>query len=255
MTENLVFLHAGYNKTATTYLQQRVFKPVFGESLSKPGIKLNDLQLDRKNRDNPLLFSDESLLGVTIFKRHECRNQQRFNFLDNWSKLAPNTRFILCIRKHDEFIESLYRQYLQVGGDLTPEEFINVDCNRGFIKIEELLYEPILNKLNLLFPEPHFIYDFEDFRASTDNFKNRLFKFMKVESERLEDAFNIATPLKSENTSVDYRAGSVLRTINKFVESPLQPDKPISIKTFKFFSLGRTQRQLAQKYSRPKKCP
>jgi hypothetical protein len=242
MTDKTIIIHAGWNKTATTFLQREVFIPSFGKGLIGPNIRLNDLQVNSYT-EKPLLISDESLLGVTIFTRNKCRITQRLNFLKNWAKIAPNTKFILGVRRHDQFIESLYRQYLQVGGDLKAEEFIDIYNNKGFVKVDELLYEPILSCVYELFPEEeHFIYDYNLFKDDTTKFLTDLLPFVEIENFK----FGKTKIQSTKNRSIGYQSGSILRVINKFVSSPLQPNKPVSISLFKLIALGKSPRQLLQ---------
>ena len=77
MQKNRIFIHDGWNKTATTFLQRDIFVPIFGEALIGPGKKFNDLQRHNSGEKESLLISDESLLGVTFFKHCDCRNVQR----------------------------------------------------------------------------------------------------------------------------------------------------------------------------------
>ncbi|TVP61457.1 MAG: hypothetical protein EA343_14070 [Nodularia sp. (in: Bacteria)] len=247
---NKIFIHAGWNKTATTFLQRNLFVPIFGEGLIGPNTQFNDLQ--RKSPEQPLLISDESILGVTIFKRNSCRNIQRFNFLDNWAKIAPNTQFILGVRKHDDFIESLYRQYLHVGGDMKAENFIDIHNNNGFIKVEELLYEPILMKLFSLFPRQHLIYDFDLFKTNPNILITELFSFIGLDLSDLDELLGKAMNSNSENSSVGYKSASALRVVNKFVSSPLFPNKPIPKSFFRFMALGKTPRELFQSLPKEK---
>lgn len=246
-SNNSLFIHAGWNKTGSTFLQQNIFIPIFGKGLMGSNVTINRLQTNY-NENQPLLISDESLLGVTIFKRHICRNAQRLNFLKNWAKIAPNTQFILCVRKHDQLIESLYRQYLHVGGTLKPEHFIDIAQDDGFIKIQELLYEPILENLIQMFPGQHFIYDYDDFKVNPDTTLRKMLDFMNLNDINLE---NIITQKKSSinnNASVGYKSGIALRTINKFVSSSLSPNSIIPQGLFKLLAFGKTPRQIFQVY-------
>ena len=242
MSKNCVFVHAGWNKTATTFLQRDIFVPLFGEGLIGPGKKFNDLQRSVSDVNDSLLISDESLLGVTFFKHHESRNIQRYNFLDNWAKLAPNSQFIICVREHSDFLESLYRQYLQVGGDLSPEKFLDPQQDTGFIQCGELLYAPILERLNQRFAGPHFIYDFNAFKANQNYFITELIRFLGHDASSLQGILQKDQSPKHRNVSITYDSGLYLRLVNKLVSSKLHPDRLIPLPLFQFFALGMTPR-------------
>ena len=252
MQSNRIFVHAGWNKTATTFLQRDIFVPIFGEGLIGPNKKFNDLQRQDSQANDALLFSDESLLGVTFFKHHGSRNLQRYHFLDNWAKLAPNSQFIVCVRKHSDFLESLYRQYLQVGGDQKPEQFIDTQHDEGFIQADELLYAPILEKLTQRFAGPHFIYDFDAFKADQDYFLTELLRFLGQDVQSLQGLLEKAQSRRQRNISITYNSGIYLRLINKVVSSKLHPDKPIPLPVFQFFTLGKTPRRLFQRGAKEK---
>ncbi|PHV64209.1 hypothetical protein [Cyanobacterium aponinum] len=239
--ESKVFVHAGWNKTATTFLQKKIFAPLLGDGLVGPNRTFNDLQKKSISDDMPLLISDESLLGLTIMKRTHCRNLQRFNFLQNWAKICPNSQFIICVRNHKNFLESLYRQFLHLGGDLEPRKFLDVINNKGFIKKEELFYEPILSKLHDLFPNRHFIYDYSLFQSKPEYVLKELFKFLGLNYKNLKTIRN----QNRNNQSVGYYQAIVLRNINKVVCSPLNK-KPLPLFIFKACTFGKTPRQICQ---------
>ncbi|GAX34311.1 hypothetical protein [Nodularia sp. NIES-3585] len=168
-----IFIHAGWNKTATTFLQRNLFVAIFGESLIGPNTQLNDLQ--RKSPDKPLLISDESILGVTIFKRHFS-----------------------------------------------------------------------------LFPRQHFIYNFDLFKTNPNILIMELFSFIGINLSDLDALLGKAMHSNSENSSVGYKSASALRVVNKFVSSPLFPNKPIPKSFFRFMALGKTPRELFQSLPKEK---
>ncbi len=245
--ERKIFIHPGWNKTGTTFLQNNVFMPIFDKGLIGPGIALKDLKEKTIDRDIPLLISDESLLGVTIKRNKYIDNRiSRLNFLHNWARICPETQFIICIRKHEDFLESLYRQFLHVGGDVQPEEFIDTINNDGFIKVEELLYEPILKKLLELFPNPHLIWDFDLLKSNSPRVIKELILFLGLDLSILDDIMSKKELTRKDNRSVEYFSGLCLRYVNKIVASQVNPNKPIPLSLFKFLALGRSPRQIFQ---------
>jgi hypothetical protein len=151
-----LIIHGGCNKTGTTFLQKNILPMITPRLVSGPYLKFSDLQRVKES-PSPLVISDESLLGTTILSRHRSRATQRMNFLSAWSEVAPHTRFVICIRRHAGIIESLYKQYIHMGGTLKPNQFFSIDNSNCFLNPSDLLYSPTLDYIHQNFQGPHFI--------------------------------------------------------------------------------------------------
>lgn len=242
-----VFVHAGWNKTGTTALQKSCFSQIFipaccnGSRVSIFSLgyncKIPDLSED-------IFISDEAIFATSISKQSICRTIRRINFLRNWHKIAPQTQFIVGIRKPQEMLESLYRQYLQKGGTQKPNGLFLSQNPSSFLKVEELLYEPILEEMNLLFENQHFVYDYEWMKNDRLSFLNALDEYMNAKGAIKQTNNNFT--LQSSNKSISYRSGSILRNVNKIVSSDLNSSAPVPLSFFRTMTAGRTPRSILQ---------
>ena len=144
---NKYFIHIGFPKTASTYLQTKVFPLIeeihfankeefvnkwlgylrsFDTSYFKnqPNI-LNKLE-SKYGENQKILISKEGLVGNPFA-----------NFSDNTSiantlkKSFPDAKILIIIRKQDDLLNSLYSLYLKFGGRKKIKDFLFYDEN-GF---------------------------------------------------------------------------------------------------------------------------
>lgn len=153
------FLHIGYHKTGTTWLQEFVFNNAdFGFVSPIPRRRMIDLIVV----PNPLDYSTiECYKEVhSAISKHVSPDQipvfsaERFSghpdsggydsrtIADRLFQLFEKPRVLICIREQRSMILSCYNQYIKRGGAITLESYVRVD-NR--IKI------PLFDSLHLMY--------------------------------------------------------------------------------------------------------
>ncbi|WGL15262.1 hypothetical protein PVT68_10815 [Microbulbifer bruguierae] len=156
MSDDILF-HVGYIKTATTYLQNQI------QNGSLPGLALGagketraqlvanfiladdfefDAQLPRErlaafNHDIQQrgclpVWSEETLLGNPPSSRYDGYLNAR-----KIKACYPNARILITVRKQQDIVLSIYREYVLGGGNLQLEQFIGTGD-------ESLSYSPLL---------------------------------------------------------------------------------------------------------------
>lgn len=229
------------NKTGTTFLQRDVFHPAIGDNFFRLHEFSNvELQRRKLDRQTPVVLSDERILGVTILTRQTCRNQQRHDFLFNWSVLFPHTRFVVCFRRHWEFLQSLYVQYLYLGGTLAFNRFFSL-TRSAFINADELRYFPIIERICETFPGPHFFFSYDYLRDDLDGLLKQLSDFMGIGLR--------FTGTGRRNLSIDPCLIPALRALNFVFSSELSTRRRIPNIVFRLVAGGNTPRTLIQRLS------
>jgi|TARA_B110000908_G_C10229685_1_gene439891 hypothetical protein len=219
MTE--IFIHAGLNKSASTYLQEHFFPLIkdatffcFHRNLDT-GLLREDLGLKKK-----LIFSDESLLGVPIFLRASCRSEERLSFVRNTKMLFPHAKIILCFREHSAFLISLYKQYLHVGGTLRFQDFFDIANDSGYISKRELFFEERIQMIRENFENEPFIFTDVHLRSHRNKVIKGLLSYVGS-STKFED---LGLPSgKRENRGVGMVQSTLLRQLNRMSASALNP--------------------------------
>jgi hypothetical protein len=161
-----IIIHIGLPKTATSYLQADVFPFVEDLHLLR-GWKSIRKMLSVYNKT--ILISDESLSGSLY--SGDWRND--FSAKIKLIKTTfNNPKIIIGFREQKGFILSSYKQYLHQKGTKDFNSFYNIE-NTGLIKIEDLIYESMIEELKLNFNEI-FIYTLDliknDFQLFFDQF-------------------------------------------------------------------------------------
>ena len=129
-----VFLHVGLGKVASTYLQYRVFPKFKGIHYIQRTKYWNYDKIIETSSEPKFLISRE-------FDRQLETEVRKF------AETFPNGRFIINLRRHDSWIASQYRRFVKNGMYLTFEEFLDLDKDDGFWKVQELTFFPMLQVL------------------------------------------------------------------------------------------------------------
>jgi len=149
MTAKRIVLHVGLHKTATTFLQERVFPALPGVAFVHPlhypqasdgpierfmlevffrNAACIDLEqhraaihawLDRVEHET-VLISSEAIVGWPIENHSNLANNSAL-----LHAMFPEARVILVVRRQDKWVESAYAQLLKAGFSTSVERYIN----------------------------------------------------------------------------------------------------------------------------------
>lgn len=151
-----LLLHVGYHKTATSWMQQRLFRPEHGyaplmshEEVDRLLTRPHGLEWDpaparallarRRAAVEPGLVpvvSSEILSGNPFFGGRESDV-----YAERLRQVAPDARILVSIRAQGRILPSVYMQYLLRGGTLPPEAFFEGRADLGYVAFSPAHFE------------------------------------------------------------------------------------------------------------------
>jgi hypothetical protein len=146
MTQRL-FIHIGYHKTATTWMQRLLFVPAHGyyplanhdqifAHITRPhGLRFDPAPmrqiiaegLAKVPKTGVPVLSSELLCGNPFFGGRESDV-----FAERLKVIAPNARILISIRAQLQILPSIYMQYLSRGGTMSCKQFFEAQPMRGY---------------------------------------------------------------------------------------------------------------------------
>lgn len=200
MTTPPVYIHVGFPKTATTWLQSRIF-PVHKGIVYENGDAVfggvpRDMQPEdeirehlaslRRRTKSPVLFSFEALTGMCLPTRKEGNMRRTpHEMAEALKRIVPDAHILLTIREQGDMLESTYRQYVFGGYAMTPAKALDeTDWVRLFLDYNELVrtYELLFGNENV------WVGTYEQIRSSPQDFLDELFTYMGVSKIELDAA-------------------------------------------------------------------
>jgi len=234
-----LFLHIGYHKTATTWLQDKVFScheqviflgkynacksekifrllsNFYKHSDTKFSVKENKSLFEEILKENNLEgkkiigLSDEGLSGGLDWFGGSTHNivQRIRDTFDEY-----DVKIIIGIREQKEMLLSLYSEYVKRGGTCSLERLIFSPYSEGRFLFDKLEYFSLLSKyIHMFGKENVFCYLFEEISQDKIFTLNKLFEFL--------DLGNL-TLTKEQNSRVNIKLSNVglvsLRFMNHF---------------------------------------
>lgn len=220
-------------KTGTTFLQENIFPKLKDLNFYRGWSSFRELT--KINNSNPVLISDESMLG-DIFS-----GSFNNDFIKKCNKIKTvfgDPDIIIGFREQQDFIKSLYKQRLNQGGTEEFKDFFNIE-NTGLIKIEDLIYYDKLKFLKENFSNVY-VYSFDDFINDKQNFITDLLSFLNVSITDFNDE------LKNKGSVYDYQLKRLLK-YNKLNEKFQKLPFSISLYNPLFKKLKITPRNIFTK--------
>jgi len=226
-----IFLHIGYPKTATTFLQlcifrelkevhyirgpffSTVFGKIFSSGINKKETRELQMGIAQKIQNKRNLISDEGIVVCgKLFERPEKSLKHILKKLR--ALFAPNfkIKIILGVREFDGMVASLYKQYVQEGGLWTQEQFVkDTDTKRYEYPGSVKLINDLFGKENV------FIYHFEELVKDKKRVVGCILRFMG-EKEILE--------FKDIQYNKSYSPAQlkIARFFNRFFKTKYNPD-------------------------------
>lgn len=151
-----LLLHVGYHKTATSWLQQRLFVPEHGYAqvaghgevdrlitrphglVWDPGPMRAHLEAAMARLEPGLVpvVSSELLTGSLFFGGRESDV-----FARRLHEVAPDARILVTIRAQSRILPSVYMQYLLRGGTMTAAQFFEGHADLGHLAFSMAHFE------------------------------------------------------------------------------------------------------------------
>ncbi|MEM7642008.1 MAG: hypothetical protein AAF366_05720 [Pseudomonadota bacterium] len=245
-----LLLHVGYHKTATTWMQRRLFQPEHGyrqladhQEISDRVERPTDLTFDPGPMRN--LIADRMaqvapgevpVLSSEILSGHPFQaGRDGAAMARRLARIAPGARILISIRAQARILPSVYMQYLLRGGTMPAERFFKGTKAPGYFGFDPVHFE--YHRLVGLYQDLFgagsvFVWTQESIARDMEAAAHRLADFAGAEG------FAGLTPEARLVQSASYpEAGvGVLRRINHVQSSTLNPT-PI-------LRLGRTPQGL-----------
>jgi hypothetical protein len=229
------FVHIGFPKTGTTFLQTQVFSRLknfcfFDRSMAAPFLTplkdYDDTVFDAtmferllasvEQPGQDLLVSDESLTGL----HHEVAFVNR-SMIARRLRDAGFKRVIISIRNQFDVLESAYKQHVRSGGVLKFDDYVTFEPGRKqYIYPEYFEYESVYRLYSSLFGKDNLLV-LQSERLRQPEYAESLFSFLSAEAMPLDFARCI-------NRSLSYRKTQLLRLINFLTCNSFRPDHLVS---------------------------
>lgn len=204
-----IYIHVGYPKCASTFLQQEVFPKLDGVNFLYKYMN-NKYKIDHvlwasfgKLEEGKNLISSELLSGNQLIYHKYCSGLE---MLDRLKRLYPNAKIILIERNKEDWLKSLYQQHRADGG--TAIHFNGYqDWYDNHLDHNILHFDEYRKKLYNTFDDVCFI-KFEDFKKNNEKYIKKICDFIGVDVPVYEK--KIRKPrLKEKHLKVSYFFGKL----------------------------------------------
>ncbi len=234
-------LHIGYHKTATSWMQRKLFvadhgyaqiadhADVFNHIVQPHGLDfdpapMRDLIAARRGA-MPMgapIISSEILSGNPLFGGRESEA-----YAARLAQIAPDARIVISIRNQQRILPSVYMQYLLRGGTMTPAQFFAGTNEFGYFGFtpQHFAYDKLVALYQSLFgTQSVYVMTQESLQRDMDGAAQALADFTQ------NDAFTGLTDAARQVDGASYPeyASPVLRRINHVQRSTLNPAPIVS---------------------------
>lgn len=233
-----IYLHLGYHKTATTFLQRSIFPKMknvnyirqkyIQKDLRRIRVnKLSDLKIENIrdyfnsfNNRKPMLISYEGFSGSPFAPR---KSKTQSSILKDLRRIFPASDYdvsvIVGIREQVELLTSLYVQHVHQGGIMDAKHFIKYCKNNGSLR--NFHYQIYLKGIEEGFGKDNlYLMIYEDFKQNESKEMLKLLNYMgEPEIPQYEREGNVRKANKSYGTM----QVAIGRKLNRFFKTPIHP--------------------------------
>lgn len=233
-----IFIHIGYHKTGTSYLQKVIFPKldqvnfIRTEDNRQLFWKLyhqDPLNFDvNKTKDDLQKYMHNSKINLISNENSSGTHHYKYinnkNIADKLFNLFPRAKIIITIRNQFDFIISLYKQYISRGGTVSFKKRIGYDNGKIHpsyvlhdhrVNLEMFKFNNLINYYAKKFGEENIlILLFEEFCFDKHKYLGRIFDFMGIKP-RLD--FDDMDALINKSYGVNQVV--IARIFNRFIAS------------------------------------
>ncbi len=240
-----LLLHIGYHKTATSWMQQRLFVPEHGyrqvarhaevwrHVVGRHGLLFDpaDMQALLRSAMADLRDDEVPVVSSEIMSGHPFFGGIGSDiYAERLKKIAPDARILISVRHQRRMLTSVYMQYLSRGGTMSPEKFFAGDADLGFFgfRPEHFEYHRLVALYQDLFGAANvYVISQESLAKDMDEASRGLARHAG------NDRFERVLPTHRSVYAPSYPEYAVplLRRINKFQTSVLTPAPTIRVGT------------------------
>ncbi|RPF54190.1 hypothetical protein [Aquisalibacillus elongatus] len=241
-----IYLHVGYHKTATTFLQNSIFpnlkkvkhiknKKIKNELYRLRVRKLKDEDiLEIRNRfdelgkeGKPTLISYEGLSG-SPFKQKKPKKAA--TILKDLRRVFPEDQYdvklIIGIREQVQMMTSLYVQHLHMGGYKQAEDYM--DKLEKHEVLDQYKYNEYLDLVEEIFGQDYYLFIYENLKKDQKGYLLALLNYIGVKKIPDYDDY-------PANKSYGVLQAKIARRLNYFFYSKQNPNGRIKPKKTKRF--------------------
>ncbi len=194
-----IFFHVGLGKTASTYLQEKVF-PYFKniEYIHRLYRYKKVIEIIADGKSEHYLVSREF--------------DQQFEYeVKNFSAHYPDTTVIIVFRRQDSWIASQYRRFFKNGHIIPFSEFFDLKEDKGMFKQIDLTFYHYLELIEKYFTKKPIVLLYDDLRKEPMTFIDYLAKQIGIEYNK--ESINLA----KKHSSYSEKQLKTLRGVSKLI--------------------------------------
>jgi len=126
---------------------------------------------------------------------------------------------MLSFRGHAGFILSSYKEYIHQGSTVSFKEYFDIENDTGILKRDHFLYKPRVEAAEKHFEEVPFVFLLDEIKTDLAKLLAEIAQFIGAEAPDISEIDRDA-----RNTGVNYYQSLVLRRINNYNKSKINPD-------------------------------
>ncbi|MCF6240139.1 MAG: hypothetical protein L3J74_02190 [Bacteroidales bacterium] len=194
-----IYFHVGLSKTASTYLQERVF-PLFE----------NVEYIHRMYRYNKVF---DILTGTDKEKVLISRefDQQFESELKRFAPKYPDIQIFIVFRRQDSWIASQYRRFFKNGHTIPFTEFFDLKNDKGIFTKKDLDFSAYIKTVEKLFNKKPVVLFYDDLRKDPMAFFDYIAGIMGVKYDKTK------VNLKSKHKSYSEKQLKALKAVSKII--------------------------------------
>lgn len=193
-----LFFHVGLGKTASTYLQNKVFN------------RFKDVVYIHPTKYRKYQKIIETSPGKKIFISREM-DRQLEREVKKFAEKYPDTKTIIVLRSNEQWIASQYRRFLKNGYPYTFKEYFDIENDQGYWKIQDATFYPKIEILEKYFTQKPLVLFYEDMRKDTFAFIDKIANYLGVEYDKN------TISLEPHHTSYEEKQLKVMLKFSKFL--------------------------------------
>lgn len=234
-----LLVHIGYHKTATTWLQRRLFEPANGFTQ----IVTHQEVWDHLAGPHGLNFTPEPMARLIAERRKTVPDGQTPVISSELisglpfqggagsdinatrlAKIVPDARVLISIRSQMKILPSVYMQYLRRGGTMAPKRFFNETHVMGYpgFSSDHFCFDRLISRYQSLFSQVKVVTQ-ESINSNPNTAARSIAEFAG------NPHFKDLSDTTREARSIPEGAAWMMRGINHLRRTPINPAPFLSL--------------------------
>ncbi len=200
-SDKQIYFHVGLSKTASTYLQERVF-PLFE----------NVEYIHRMYRYNKVfdILSETNKKIILISREFD---QQFKSELKRFAAQYPDIQVFIVFRRQDSWIASQYRRFFKNGHIIPFTDFFDLKNDKGMFTKKDLDFSNYINTVEKYFTKKPVVLFYDDLRKDPMAFFDYIASIMGVKYDKKK------VNLKSKHKSYSEKQLKALKAVSKIIST------------------------------------